>query len=111
MTVEIGKAKEGLNILDFLWYWPILDDLNFVWGHGEAFRCQHISKVFTGSDMKLTFICMGKKSISVESAEYFLNMEFVLRNVVRIDEDVIQIYDDYDINHICKIVVHESLKH
>src|SRR5882724_10288177 len=38
MTVEIGKAKEGLNILDFSWCWPILDDLNFVWGHGEAFR-------------------------------------------------------------------------
>src|SRR5882724_10199626 len=38
MMVEVGKAKEGLNILDFLWNWPILDDLNFVWGHGEAFR-------------------------------------------------------------------------
>src|SRR5882724_11567748 len=35
MTVEIGKAKEGLNVLDFLWYWPILDNLDFVWGHGE----------------------------------------------------------------------------
>jgi len=49
--------------------------------------------------MELAFVCMGKKSISTESAEYFPNMEFVLRNVVRIDEDVIQIYDDYDVNH------------
>jgi len=32
-TVEVGKAKERLNILDFLWCWPILDDLDFVWGH------------------------------------------------------------------------------
>src|SRR5882724_3290933 len=38
-TVEIGKAKEGLNVLDFSWYWPILDNLDFVWGHGEAFGC------------------------------------------------------------------------
>jgi len=38
MMVEVGKAEERLNILDFLWYWPILDDLNFVRGHGEAFR-------------------------------------------------------------------------
>src|SRR5882724_5798075 len=37
MTVEIGKAEERLNILDFSWYWPILDDLDFVQGHGEAF--------------------------------------------------------------------------
>jgi len=38
ITVEIGKAKEGLNVLDFLWCWPILDNLDFVQGHGEAFR-------------------------------------------------------------------------
>src|SRR5882724_9459189 len=60
--------------------------------------------------MELTFVCMGKKSISVESAEYFLNMEFVLGNIVGIDEDVIQIYDDYDIDYICENVIHKSLK-
>src|SRR5882724_4885157 len=53
---------------------------------------------------------MGKKSVSMESVEYFPNMEFVLRNIVRIDEDVIKIYDDHDINHICKDVIHQSLK-
>ena len=36
-TVEVGEAEEGLNILDSLWYGPILDDLEFVWGHDEAF--------------------------------------------------------------------------
>jgi len=35
--VEVGEAEERLNILDFLWYGPILDDLGFVQGHGEAF--------------------------------------------------------------------------
>src|SRR5882724_5976884 len=34
--VEVGKAEERLNILDFSWCWPILDNLDFVWGHGEA---------------------------------------------------------------------------
>src|SRR5882724_3626934 len=53
---------------------------------------------------------MGKKSVSAESVEYFPNVGFVLRNVVGIDEDVVQIYDDYDINHICEHVIHESLK-
>ena len=47
---------------------------------------------------------------SMESAEYFPNMGFVLRNVVGIDEDVIQIYDDYDVDHIHENVVHKSLK-
>jgi len=61
--------------------------------------------------MELTFICTGKKSISMESAEYLSNVEFVLGNVVGIVEDVIQIYDDYDIDHVCKNVIHKSLKH
>ena len=60
--------------------------------------------------MELAFVCMGKNSISAESAEYFLNVEFVLRNILRIDEDVVQIYDDYDVNHIHENVVHKSLK-
>ena len=42
--------------------------------------------------------------------EYFPNMEFVLGNIVGIDEDIVQVYDDYDVNHIRKNVVHKSLK-
>ena len=30
MTVEVGESEEGLNILDFLGFRPILDDLDFV---------------------------------------------------------------------------------
>ena len=36
-TVEVGKTEERLNILDFSRDWPILDDLDFVWGHSKAF--------------------------------------------------------------------------
>jgi len=53
---------------------------------------------------------MGKKSISVESVEYFQNVGFVLGNVVRMDEDVIQIHDDYDINHIRENDIHKHFK-
>ena len=60
--------------------------------------------------MEFTFVCTGKKSVSMESAEYFPNVEFVLGNIVRIDKDVIQIYDDYDVNHIRENVFHKYLK-
>ena len=60
--------------------------------------------------MELAFVCMGKKSVSVESAEYFPNVEFVLGNFVGIDEDVLQIYDDYEVDHICEDLIHNSLK-
>src|SRR5467141_3502830 len=93
-TVEVGKTEEGLNILDFLRLRPILDNLDLIWSHGEAFGRQHVSEVFTGSNMELAFVCTGKKSVSTESSEYCPNMSFVLRNVVRIDEDVVGIDED-----------------
>jgi len=60
--------------------------------------------------VELTLIGLDKKSISSESSEYFLNMGLVLGHIVRVDEDVIQIDDDCDVNHICENVVHKSLK-
>src|SRR6266481_6646260 len=81
-TVKIGEPEEGLNILDFLWFRPILNNLNFVRSHCKSFRRQHISEVFAGSDMELAFVCTGKKSVSSESFQYFPDMFLVLRNVV-----------------------------
>ena len=57
--------------------------------------------------MKLTFICTGKESISAESAEYFPDVLFVLRNVIGIDQYVIQIDNDIDVYHIHEDVCHE----
>src|SRR5882724_13109763 len=109
-TVEVGKTEEGLDVFDFPGFWPILDDLDLVRGHGEAFGGQHVSEVFAGSDMELAFVCAGKQSISAEHAKYFLNMSFVFGNGVGIDENVVQIYDDNDIDHIREDVIHKSLK-
>ena len=50
--------------------------------------------------MELAFVCASKQSISAEPAKYFLNMSFVFGNVVGIDENVVQIYDDNDIDHL-----------
>src|SRR5882724_5936696 len=108
--IEVGESKERLDVFDFLGFWPILDDLDLVRGHGEAFGRQHVSEVFAGSDVELAFVCTGKKSISMESTKYFLNMSFVFGNVVGIDENVIKIYDDNDVDHICEDVIHKLLK-
>src|SRR5882724_8022411 len=109
-SVKVGETKERLNIFDLLGFGPILDYLDFVRRHGEAFGRQHISEVFAGSDMKFAFVCMGKKSVSMESAKYFSDMSLVFGNVVRVDEDVIQIDDDNDVNHVHKNIVHKPLE-
>src|SRR5882724_1970933 len=110
LSVKIGETEERLNIFDFSEFGPILDYLDFVRGHGEAFRRQHISEVFTESDVEFAFISMGKKSVSAESVKYFSDVSLMFGNVVQVDEDVIQIDDDNDINHVCKDVIHKLLE-
>jgi len=38
VSVEVGKTKERLNVFDLPGFRPILDNLDFVWHYGEAFR-------------------------------------------------------------------------
>ena len=37
VSVEVGKTKERLNVFDLPGFRPILDNLDSVWCHGEAF--------------------------------------------------------------------------
>ena len=60
--------------------------------------------------MKLTLIGSDKESVSSESSEYLLNMGFVFGHIARVDENVVQVDDDCDIDHICENIVHKLLK-
>src|SRR5882724_4197261 len=55
MTVEVGKAKERLNILDFSWYWPILDDLDLfeaiVRPSGDSIYPKYLQEVTWNSNL------------------------------------------------------------
>src|SRR5882724_9540798 len=109
-SVKIAETKERLNIFDFSGFGPILNYLDFVRRHGEAFRRQHISEVFAGSDVKFAFVCTGKKSVSAESVKYFSDVSLVFGNIVRVDEYVVQIDDDNDVNHVRENIVHKPLE-
>ena len=98
--IEVGETKEGLNVLDFTWFRPSLDNLDFVGGHRQVIRREHVSEVFTGSDVKFAFICTGEKAVSMESVEYFPDISFMLRKVIGIDQYVVQI--DNDITAVLK---------
>ena len=60
--------------------------------------------------MKFTFVGSGKKSVSTELAKYFPDMFLVLGDIVGIDENVVQIHDDTNIEHVGENVVHKSLE-
>ena len=52
----------------------------------------------------------GKKAIFVESMEYLLDMCSMDVNIVRIDEDIVQIDYYANIDHVREDVVHKPLK-
>ena len=99
-----------MDVLDFTWFQPILDNLDFIGGHCQAVGREHVSKVFTGSDVKFAFVCTGEEAISVEAVKYFPDVSFVLGKVIGIDQYVIQVDDDINVHHIGEDVVHEPLK-
>jgi len=97
--VKVGKTKEGLKS----WlsgFWANFDYLDSVRGHGEAFRDRILSEVFAGSDMEFAFVCMAKSLLATRVCEVLSDVSLMFSNVVRVDEDVIQIDDDNHVNHV-----------
>ena len=46
----------------------------------------------------------------MEPTENFTDVSVVLVDVIRINKDVIKIYDNTNVDHVCEDVVHEMLK-
>ena len=60
--------------------------------------------------VKFTFLCFGIKTSLAEMLEYFLYMLVMFRNVIQVDEYIIQIDHNTDIQEIRENIVHELLK-
>ena len=44
--VEVRKTKEGLDVMDFARFRPILNAFDFVISHGETLGQEHVTEVF-----------------------------------------------------------------
>jgi len=99
-----------LNILDFLGFWLVLNNLYFVVRHGEARRRKDVSQILYRLGVEFAFLCFGIKTSLAEILEYFFYMLVMFRHVIQVDEYIIQIDHDIDIQKIRENVVHESLK-
>jgi len=99
-----------LNILDFLGFQPVLDNLYFVVGHGKAKRRKDVSQILYQLGVEFTFLCFGIKTSLAEMLEYFFHMPVMLGHVIRVDEYIIQIDHDTDIQKVGENVVHELLE-
>jgi hypothetical protein len=84
-VVEVGKAKKGLNVLDFPQFRPIKDGLHFVFSHVESIGGKNVSEVFHTVPVEFAFPGVGVQAMLPESAEDFFDMLFVLGHIVRVD--------------------------
>ena len=110
MAIEVGKPEEGHYIPDFLGFRPDLDGLDFVLGHRQAVWRQHMPQIFTQVTMALTLAGLGIEPIALKLGKYFLDMGQVLFGVIGIHQDVVQVYNYRDINHIGEYIIHEPLE-
>ena len=99
-----------MNILEFLGFWPVLNNLYFVIRHGEARRRKDVSQILYQLRVKFTFLCFGIKTSFAEILEYFFYMLVMLGHVIQVDEYIIQIDNDTDIQKVRENVIHESLE-
>ena len=91
LPIEVGEAKEGLNVFDLPRFRPLLDNLNFFVSHCQAKVRQNISEELNGILVPFTFSCFGLETMFPKALEQFADMFLVLFEIVGIDEDVIKI--------------------
>src|SRR6202522_263747 len=96
-AVEVSETQERLNVLDFLWFRPILDSLDFSGRHPQTICGEDKAEVLDRDDREKTFIRADIKSVLLEASEYFSNVFFVFFGIIRINEYVVKIGDDADI--------------
>ena len=99
-----------MNILDFLGFQPVLNNLYFVVRHSKARRRKDVSQILYQLGVEFTFLCFGIKTSLAETLEYFFHMPVMLGHVIQVDEYIIQIDHDTDIQKVGENVIHESLE-
>ena len=60
--------------------------------------------------MELTLVSLGIELVAPKPGEHVLDMGQVLFRVVRIHQDVIQVHNYRDVNHISEDIIHEPLE-
>ena len=109
-TVKVCESEEGLNVLNFPWFQPIGNGLNFLCGHGESVRRETEPEVLSGGGMELTLLWLGEEIVLSEALEDFADVFLMGLEVLGVYQDVIQIDDNADIEEIRKDAIDKSLE-
>ena len=71
VVVEVHKTKEGLNVLNYTRFGPILDSLNLLHRHRESGGREDIAQILHSVSMELALQGIGEESVFTQSPEDF----------------------------------------
>jgi hypothetical protein len=108
--IKVAKTKERLNILNLPWNGPIRDSGYFVRSHAETVWRQNVAEVLAGGDSKLAFRQFAIQPSFTKTSENLPDVSGMRRWVVRVHQDVIEVYNDVNIQQIREDRVEEALK-
>jgi len=71
-----------LNILDFLGFWLVLNNLYFVIEHSKARRRKNVFQILYQLGVEFAFLCFGIKTSLAEMFEYSFYIPVMLEHVI-----------------------------
>ena len=71
-----------MNILDFLGFQLVLNNLYFVIGHSKARRRKNVFQILYQLGVEFIFLCFGIKTSLAETLEHFFYMLVMFGDVI-----------------------------
>ncbi|KIO03302.1 hypothetical protein M404DRAFT_146089 [Pisolithus tinctorius Marx 270] len=91
-SIEICKAKEGLDVSHLPWLRPVMDCLNLLSRHGETRWRENVAKVLNRVRVELALLQLGIETMLSKVAEYLFYMFMV------------------QLHHVCKDAIDKMLE-
>src|SRR5260221_318694 len=111
LPIEVHKAKEGLDLLDLHWGWPLCNSMDLHRIHSNMVFQDDQSKVFDLLLLELAFLWLEKQPLPLEGSKDLVDNLLVFREGGGVDEDVVHVaYDFAMINELMKDVIHHHLE-
>src|SRR5260370_12795091 len=111
LLIEVHKAKEGLDLLDLHWGWPLHNSADLCQIHSDMVFQDDQSEVFDLLLLKLAFLWLEKQPPPLEGTKDSADNLLVFGEGGGVDEHVVHVaYDFATMYELMKSVVHHRLE-
>ena len=80
-TIKVRKTEEGLNVLNFTGFGPILDSFDLLHRHRKSRGRKVVAQILCSVGMELALQGVGEESMLSQSPEDFLDM-FLMKGLI-----------------------------